>query len=1060
MIQQLVDVLSHAGCELTYDQIADSLWLCLQLPRQMSRYAALAPVLPPETGSVQARSRKGFIPQVDLLKVESDAARGGPEAKADPGGLFVPDLHRSYSSTMTAMPVRVPAAESLPGKFGINVALRPLKRRYPSSRTSVLDVTATVDQIANGGPSVPILKPSPERWLEVAVVIDESASMGVWRETLKELAVLLARHGSFRDVRCWYVNCDDSDMKLYSEAGLPGVPRRLRDSKELIDASGRRLILIASDCVSPGWRSGAVVGSILNWGRRGPLALIQVLPERLWAATALGGSTSQFRAYSAGAPNTSLETRQPDFYFAADSTRNPGTGASVPLPIINLEGWSVAPWAELVANVGEARAEGVTIRQLGPAAVQGMPVERDNGLPLDPLQIARDRVARFRAAASPAARQLAGYLSVAPLCLPVMRLVQKAMMPVMRQVDLAEVLLGGLFQEAPNRPVTGRLEDVFYEFLPWVREILEESVSEADRRRVLRDVSRLVESQAGSTIDFEAFVSGDPSTLGPLTVYPLGQKFAEIAWAAVQRLDSFGTNSGKRTEEPLGVTEQAVEITYQPLRVLVVGTGAFVLPQPLQFAALEVGAAVADAGADLLGGGWQGVDHLAARGFTEAQIRPGAKPVSELLQIVEGNHKPDYPGGRIERVSPNQGTLEAVKRADLVILIGGAGGTWLAFEQALAMNKPVLPFLNTGTDARHAAILLELFGKNVPRSLVEATFGSDQEAREAGGQLRTLLAEFKSYLTEGAPDNRELLWMTQTILPFAETYMTKKRAFDRDADRILAEFHVHSLSQSKYEELFFALREDFDPVWRNVAYIAVQAKPAPLFVGPHFASLARELELGLKSRETRPLWRWLVTTNVLLSAGQEGFQGDAFGTLEAALQNLQQRKDVDPGGECKNLMRKILGKWNKIVDARKNTKTETITIPKEIIEKKPTAKKTVAPAKKAGKPATKSAAKSARAKKAIAPVKEPVVAARKTAFAKAVSKKTVKPKERIAPTKPVTPAKSISRHALPTKAAVPAKKALTPAKSPSRKAPPSKANVPRKWASSRKAAAKKAPAKK
>jgi predicted Rossmann-fold nucleotide-binding protein len=952
---------------------------------------------------------------------------------------------------MTAMPVRVPAAESLPGKFGINVALRPLKRRYPSSRNKILDVTATVEQIANGGPSVPILKPSPERWLEVALVVDESSSMGVWRETLKELAVLLARHGSFRDVRCWYVNCDNSGMKLYSEAGLPGSPRRLRDSKELIDASGRRLILIASDCVSPGWRSGAMVSAILNWGRRGPLALIQVLPERLWPATALGGSTSQFHAYSAGAPNSSLETRQPAFYFVADSSTEPGAGASVPLPVINLEGWSVAPWARLVANVGEATAEGITISQLGTAAVEGLRVEHASALPRDLLQVARDNVARFRAAASPAARQLAGYLSRAPLCLPVMRLVQKAMMPVVRQVDLAEVLLGGLFQEVPNNAVTGRPEDVFYEFLPGVPEILEESVSEADRWRVLREVSRLVESQAGSTIDFEALVSGDWSTLGPLAIYPLGQKFAEIAAAAIPRLSP-------HVGSPREIVKPPVESLLDRLcSVLVVGTGTFVLPQPIQLAALQVGAAVADAGANLIVGGWPGVDHLAARGFTEAQNRPGAKPVGELMQIVAENHREDYPGGRIERVSPNQATLESVKRADLVILIGGAGGTWLAFEQALAMNKFVLPFLNTGTDARHAAILLELFGNNVPRSLVEATFGSDQEARESGGQLRTLLTEFKPYSADGVPNNRELLWMTQTILSVAATYMRKNRGFDRDSDRILAEFQAHSLSQSKFEELVSALGEDFDPVWRNVAYIAVQARPAPVFVDPHMASLARELELGFKSRETRPLWRWLVTTNTLLNACPGAFRGEAFGTLEAALKNLQQRKDVDPGGECKDLLGKILRKWNKIVDA---TKTAAITRPKEVIQKKPAAEEAVVAAKKAGEPVTKATSKSARMKKAATPAKDPVVAPKKTVSVKAVSKKTVKPKQRGGPTKTVTPAKSNSRHVLPAEAAIPEKKAWTPAEASSRKPATPKAVIPTKRASSRKAVSKKAPPKK
>jgi hypothetical protein len=556
MIEQLVNVLSNAGFELTYDQIADALWLAMYMPKQQSGGDAE----PPPSDAAGALGTPAPAPGVKEPGLSTTKPKPAPATANTgpaPGELFVPRPGISETGKMRARAVRVPASEALPNKRGLNSALRPLKRRFPSRRTKTLDVTATIEQIANGGPAVAILKPAPERWLEVSLIVDESASMRVWRETVREFAVLLERHGSFRDVRSWYVNLDDATLKLYSESGLPSSPRRLRHPKELIDPSARRLILVISDCVAAGWRNGAMFRAVREWGRRGPLALVQVLPERLWAVTALGDSTTQLRAYSAGTPNFSLQTQRLQFDYAADSPDDSFPQGTMPMPVVNLEGWSVAPWAKLVANVGEATAEGVTVTAQNRVSGHEPDVKEESS-EAPRVVTAGERVARFRSAASLGAKELAGYLAAAPLCLPVMRLVQKAMMPAVRQVDLAEVLLAGLLQQVTPAEQVGRAEDVFYEFFPGVRELLQDSVKQEDQLRVLREVSRLIESQTGSTIDFGALLAGDASALEPQDFYPIGQKFAEIASNVVSRLGWPGTVSASQepsVEVPVAQTD-------------------------------------------------------------------------------------------------------------------------------------------------------------------------------------------------------------------------------------------------------------------------------------------------------------------------------------------------------------------------------------------------------------------------------------------------------------------------------------------------------------------------
>jgi hypothetical protein len=83
-----------------------------------------------------------------------------------------------------------------------------LKRRVPSHTQSVLDEVATVQRIAEEKLWIPVMRPAPERWFELALVIDEAASMMLWKQTIQEFRQLLEQHGAFRDVRTWGLSTD------------------------------------------------------------------------------------------------------------------------------------------------------------------------------------------------------------------------------------------------------------------------------------------------------------------------------------------------------------------------------------------------------------------------------------------------------------------------------------------------------------------------------------------------------------------------------------------------------------------------------------------------------------------------------------------------------------------------------------------------------------------------------------------------------------------------------------------------------------------------------------
>ena len=82
-------------------------------------------------------------------------------------------------------------------------ALRPLRRKVRSPAAGAIDETATVRRATEDDLWLPIYRPFAERWLEMALVVDEAVSMTVWQEVARELRRVFVRAAAFRDVRVW-----------------------------------------------------------------------------------------------------------------------------------------------------------------------------------------------------------------------------------------------------------------------------------------------------------------------------------------------------------------------------------------------------------------------------------------------------------------------------------------------------------------------------------------------------------------------------------------------------------------------------------------------------------------------------------------------------------------------------------------------------------------------------------------------------------------------------------------------------------------------------------------
>jgi formylglycine-generating enzyme required for sulfatase activity len=525
MIERLIAELGEK-LDLTAEELADIIWLTLI--RQQGTITD-SMVSKADTATVVVQSSSAV--SMGKSMVSSAAPESVPSANRQPTTEPVVGIapRRSQTTPLDRLPIKVANPPSIRDPLSLARSLRPLMRQVPSGQIEGLDEQATAQQIAEAGIWQPIVKPALEPWLELVLVADESASMLIWRQTVLEFRKLLRNYGAFRDVQLWGLYWDTSpptpllrgegsqapttpslageknqtppfpgrEGRSFSEelGGLgrlclrPGIGSEAlnsapRQPEEILDPSGRRLIVLITDCVAPHWQSKALIKTLKLWSQHSPVVIAQVLPEWLWVRTAIRGFESvQLAALEPGVPNSQLVID-----WSSVLQADPDGKAGVCVPIVPLEPDLVLTWSQMVMGQGEAPGYWL----------QAFPTDAEESEPAS-LSL-EQRVERFQVMSSPVAQRLMGLVAASPvITLPVIRLIQETLLPKSRQMNVAEVLLGGLLEliEPPQRRANP--DEVEYRFVDEaIRDRLLEETPVTDTVRVL---SEFVERQFDKSLD-------------------------------------------------------------------------------------------------------------------------------------------------------------------------------------------------------------------------------------------------------------------------------------------------------------------------------------------------------------------------------------------------------------------------------------------------------------------------------------------------------------------------------------------------------------------------------
>ncbi|WP_158887084.1 FxSxx-COOH system tetratricopeptide repeat protein [Amycolatopsis anabasis] len=484
--------------DLDWREVRDALWLARSL--RPPGETPMPPEPPPEPPVAGTTAEPEYPAEEPGEPGETDGAESRAATDAQDGGPGV--AARKWQNWTVGAPKRARAVEAeagmaeqtaplawptvpdLPDSRLIARSLRPFNKTSPSPWRQVLDEEGTADRAAQDRMWIPQWRPAPWHRFEVVLVVDTSASMEIWRHTVSEFRAVLERQGAFRNVRTCVLDCDqpDDDKLVLRCEGPSGMTRNWRD---LVDTTGRRIVLVLTDAVGPAWRAGAATRLTAKWAKVMPVALVHMLPQRLWHWGALSPHRLRLSAAAPGVANAELRVETPHRLPLAD----PGNGVVV--PVLGLAPEWLSSWAGLVTGLRMGRVELTAVRVRPDHDLEAESAELDEKLP-EP-DTPRGRVLRFRTIASVQAFQLAGLLAAAPLNMPMMQLVQRVLLPGSSLATLAEVLLGGLLRRTERRAAADDSTAVAYEFHDGVRE---ELLARERRDNTVR-VARIISEHSG-----------------------------------------------------------------------------------------------------------------------------------------------------------------------------------------------------------------------------------------------------------------------------------------------------------------------------------------------------------------------------------------------------------------------------------------------------------------------------------------------------------------------------------------------------------------------------------
>ncbi|UMP01446.1 FxSxx-COOH system tetratricopeptide repeat protein [Amycolatopsis sp. EV170708-02-1] len=466
--------------DLNWTDVADIVWLAAAIsPRRADGEPAPADEMEHSPADVRIRNApadRGEIPELPEPG-PSRLVDGPPDAEDDGEVVAIEAVPGELPEP--AVDGDGPGGAVLLESLEYFRALRTLKRETASRRHNnvVLDEVATAVRVAETGRWWPVTRSRKERWLDLTLVLDNGPSMALWRPRVSAFVELLRQVGAFRTIQVRLLETGkDTEEDLVLRGGTPGAPAR--DPDEIVDSSGRRVVLLLTDGVGDAWqKKDALYPMLARWGRKMPVSIVHLLPRWLWGRCGMSPHQARLSVPNPVAPNGRWKCD------LADAWLEPGSEVPahlVPVPVLELRPRSLGWWAGLMTGENDEAVEGTVV--LATERISQSDFD-DPSVTLSPAE----RVQRFRSVASPPALRLAQLLAAVPVRLDVAKLVGQRFVPEAGPEHLLELLLSGMMYAPALREGKSTWDtDGVFAFPEAVRELLLSGARRSETANVVR----------------------------------------------------------------------------------------------------------------------------------------------------------------------------------------------------------------------------------------------------------------------------------------------------------------------------------------------------------------------------------------------------------------------------------------------------------------------------------------------------------------------------------------------------------------------------------------------
>jgi len=273
-LKLFVDAIEDRYSQVDAMQIAEALWLS----QYMDSYPTQKDESPQdETATPNDRLPKEVTPTVNT----TPPTQKRPNPNLPKVGFDKTNNSTAYYSTYI---------EAYRKRTNIAQKFRKLRIKQKTTSTHEIDEERTAQYIADCGLFHPIFEEtkSHPKALHLKIIIDKAPSMFLWSGRVEEFIKSFENTQIFKGVTCYELHSDGGDTPMLT---------RYKSNKKIPYTSvlfkrEDELMLVLSDIVGKHWRSAKMLDTLALWSRYHFVAIISMLPKRMWERTPLRwGST-------------------------------------------------------------------------------------------------------------------------------------------------------------------------------------------------------------------------------------------------------------------------------------------------------------------------------------------------------------------------------------------------------------------------------------------------------------------------------------------------------------------------------------------------------------------------------------------------------------------------------------------------------------------------------------------------------------------------------------------------------------------------------------------------